>query len=617
MKNLAIILLLTGISLHANCQQMKFNWISQIGGPGWDVVTDIVELPEGHLAIAGAFYESIGCQSDTLQSKGSRDIFIAIFNTDGNLEKLTSIGGEGFDYAKKIEATKNGLIVPVRFNYTTEIFDHTFENNFANNILITWLDKELNLTNDLLISGSKEFDITEIKSLPDGSCIFSGWFSDTLRIEDQIYISKGGKDSFIGKLSSKGEQQWFKHIKGDEDDLITSLTSNEAGDTFYFCGTTDKGCFPGVEIPQTTEGGQKYLFIAEVGEKGEMINFKYVLSGTDIVPLEIIDDSMSIWVLANFKNNVTIDEKQKIPAQGKSNALLFKFNFSDSISVHFRIGGQGNIQANQLVRSGKRLMITGQYSGKVIFGATTVESATKGTDIFIALIDDNCTPSEIFSFTGENNEFPCSAFATKSGVFVTGEFKEKMKVENTELLSAGKEDIFLARIENCSDKNSPSIEVNILGENEDETVWELDAGPEFLTYIWNDGLSSSRYLITNQTGDYNVMVKDFFGCSYSSGINLVTEKSSQIKPDAVAVRFKVYPTVTPDFVYWEPATTWENLPATVSVFDSLGRKISQQKLERIKPQVYSVNLSGETNGTYLLKISGEGFHEISKVTLKK
>lgn len=617
MKQIITIILFCFATIMASSQQMQFNWITQAGGPGWDVVTDITELPEGQLAVAGAFYESISFQSDTLQSKGSRDIFIAIYAADGSLGKTTSIGGEGFDYVKQIEANGKGLIVPVRFDHVTEVSGRSFESSFSNNILMAWLDEEFNLAHDFLFSSTKEFDLTGIKSLPDGSCIFSGWFTDTLKVNDQIYQSKNGKDSFGGKLSPEGKLKWFRHFEGNGEELITALAANEAGDKFYFCGTTGEEGFPGVKIPFTVNKGQQLLFLAETSGEGEPLKTEYILSGTDIQALEILADSTSAWIITNFKHTVATYDRRTISSMGNSDALVLSYNFTDSTLLHCQVGGQGNTSANRLVCSGKNLLLTGQYSGKIAFGTENIESAGRGTDIFIAMLGNNVTPLTIFTFTGESNEFPCSAFAAESGVYVTGEFKGELKAGNTGLVSAGKEDIFLSKVENCAAGNLVDIEITVLDESEEETVWELDAGAAFVSYLWNDGLSGSRHLITNQPGTYTVTVSDFFGCIYTAEVVLMTEKSAQIDLDEQAVGFKIYPTVTSGLVYWEPATSWENFPVTVSVFDAAGRKITRQEPGPLKPQQYSINLAGETEGTYLVEISGEEFREVTKVMVKK
>ncbi|MBN2763505.1 MAG: hypothetical protein JXR41_10470, partial [Bacteroidales bacterium] len=98
MKKAMIFFMFAIYVMGANSQQMQFDWIARAGGPGWDIVTDMAEMPGGNMAVSGAFYDSIFFSSDTLVSRGSRDVFLAIYKADGTPAKAVSFGGEGYDY---------------------------------------------------------------------------------------------------------------------------------------------------------------------------------------------------------------------------------------------------------------------------------------------------------------------------------------------------------------------------------------------------------------------------------------------------------------------------------------------------------------------------------------
>ena len=117
MKKLIIMFLFCLSPLISSGQQMKFDWVTKAGGPGWDIVTAINELPNGQLILAGAYYDAIFFPNDTLFSKGSRDVFIARYSMDGHLDRVLNIGGSGYDYVKLAESNVEcGLILPIKFN---------------------------------------------------------------------------------------------------------------------------------------------------------------------------------------------------------------------------------------------------------------------------------------------------------------------------------------------------------------------------------------------------------------------------------------------------------------------------------------------------------------------
>nr|WP_319511417.1 T9SS type A sorting domain-containing protein [uncultured Draconibacterium sp.] len=617
MKRIIILVLLASSMITASSQQMKFDWISQAGGQGWDIVTAINELPDGQLVLAGTFYESIFFGKDTLNSAGSRDVFIAKYKPDGTINKVITFGGAGYDYAKLIALEAgNGIIVPVKFYDELKISEKRFEGTLPVNIMLSWFDDSFELTQSLQLACTEEFDITGLHAAEDGSCYFSGWFTDTLQIKQNVYQSQSDKDIFVGKVSDQGELQWMKLFKGEGEDIPNSIVNHSPG-KLLLSGITSNGCFGSKMNPKSNVGEAKYLFTAELDSEGEVIDVCYHLEGAEIFAVDLLADSTSVWILANFKGSLRESKQTGVTvATGKSDVLLLRYDLLEKTQKKCQLGGGGSETANTLIKSGDNLLITGQYSGTINFGLATIESNKKGTDVFIAMVSDDCIPVNIFALSGENDEFPCSAFASSSGVYVSGEFKGKMNTGNGELLSAGKEDIFLARVENCNAKNPLKIKSTVLDENTNEFVWELDAGSGFVDYSWDNGLSTSRYFVTNETGKYTVTVNDFFGCTYNAEVELIAEKSSSLPLNQDETEFKIYPTVTTGSVYWEPASVWENKQAVVTVFDATGKMVMKQEPGLLIQQAYSLDLSGEAEGVYMIEISGEGFREISKVMVK-
>lgn len=618
MKKIALIFLFACIIFTANSQQMQFDWITQAGGPGWDIVTDIAELPDGQIIITGTFQDSIYFNTDTLRTRGSRDIFIASYAQNGSLNNVVSFGGTGYDYVKKVEPSgESGVVVPIKFYKELEVDGQKYERIFSNNYLISWLDKSLHLTNHAQISSTQEFDIISLEAAPDGDFFFSGWFTDTLQIENKIYVSTGAKDIFLGKISKNGKLKWLKQFKGEGYDVPSTFIPGKAG-TNFMTGITSKGCFGDKNAPDAIDGNMVHLFISEIKNVGITENVSYPAYGNNIEPIDMIKDSSFLWVLINFKHTLFMPGVE-IVSYGKGDVLLLKYDLEKNTVDYCQLGGSGNEQANGLVKSGDQIVITGLFSGKLTFAANTIKANKNGTDIFIASINIECQPKNIFALTGESSEFPCSAFASESGIYITGEFRSKLKTRNEELTSEGEEDIFLARVENCSAKNPLKVTITSLDNSTNNEGWELDAGAGFIDYSWNDSTSASRYFIVSIPDVYTVEVTDSLGCIYKKDINLSQTKSAQIKPDEKQPEqgFKLYPSITSGLVYWEPSTSWEKGKTNVRVFDSSGKQTSHNEINKMEHRTYQIDFSSEPEGTYIVEVSGTGFREISKVMVKK
>jgi len=617
MKKIFLLSIFACMVYSANSQQLKFDWVNQAGGPGWDIVTDMAELSDKQIIIAGAFYDSIYFQPDTLISKGSRDIFIASYKPDGSFNKAVSFGGTGYDYVKKVEPSgEAGLVMPIQFNQELQIGRQKFKASHLNNFLIVWFDKSLNMTDYALIGSNGSFDISSLEAAPDGDFYFSGWFTDTLVVENKDYVSLDAEDIFLGKISNKGKLKWFKTYKGIGSDVLLSFIT-EQDNVNFMAGVTSNGCFESKNVPVTIPEKMGHLFISRINNTGKESEIIYPVYGYDIEPVEILKDSSLLWLLANFKYSAYLNGIE-ISSYGKSDVLLVQYNLQDKSTKYCQLGGFGNEEATGLIKSGEHFIITGLFTGKLNFAGQDVVAGKFGTDVFIASVNNECQPDNIVSLTGKGSEFPCSVFASESGIYLAGEFNNIFKTGKNELTSAGKEDIFLARIENCSAKNPLTVSVKKLDLSLANESWELDAGPNFINYAWQNNTSFSRFFTAIMPGVYSVEVTDSLGCVYTKEVNLPGTKSAKIVPeDQGGHGFRLYPSVTSTLVYWEPSTSWEKGKTLVRVFDPAGKEVLRQQIDELSYLTYHIDFSGKSEGTYVIEVSGADFREISKVIVNK
>ena len=617
MKKIIIFVLFATIVFNANSQQMQCTWVNQIGGPGWDVVTGMTQLKDSQLVITGSFYDKISFSTDTLLSNGSRDIFIARYQKDGTLVKAVSFGGAGYDYVKRVEPSgKDGFVMPIQFNQDIEIGGQKFESRYSNNLMLAWFDNKLDIAAHSLISSNGKFDITGLKTTPNGNFCFSGWFTDTLVAGNKEYVSRNAEDIFVGSISPQGKLKWLKHYEGDGADLSSSfIPGNDS--IYYLAGLSAKGLSEGKKTPVPIPDGMSSLFISQISHSGKEKDIDFPLYGYDLVPVEILKDSLSVWILANFKHSAFL-HKNEIASAGQSDVLLLKYNPEDH-SVHYcRLGGKGNEKATGLVKSGDHIVVTGQFTDSLIFAGQRVVAVKQGSDIFIASVSLDCQPEDIISLAGEGLEFPCAMFADGTGIYIAGEFTGKMKVGAYELESNGEEDLFLARIENCRLRKPVEVIVKTFDDGLASQSWDLDAGAGYLDYNWNDSASVSRYFTALQAGTYKVTVTDTMGCVCSGEINISKTKSAKISPDMEEeCEFKLFPTITSGIVYWQPASVWGAAKASVRIFDPVGRSIGSHVINELDKTVYQIDFSGKPEGVYLVEIAGDGFREKAKVIIKK
>ena len=364
MKKSIIILLLSGIIYTANSQSLNVSWSTQIGGPNWDVVTSITELSDGNIAIAGTYYDSISIAGTKYYSKGSRDCFLGIINPQGEFLKTTSFGGEGYEYIRNlIPAENGGMTAVIQYNDKMQAGGQSFTKKDQVNYAFTFFDKNLDVTNKTIIASKKDSRVTGYQRNTDGSYYVTGWFEDSIQVDDKLYVTQGDDNVFSGSLQQGAKLKWFKQMDAKGFDKSFAAKADKSGIN-YMLGTTGKGDFAGMKKPRTVGEEMTHLFVMENDGDGATTNITYPLYGLEIEPVEILNDSVNLWILANFKYSAYVNGIELI-SYGANDVVLLKVNQQTKEIKYYQLGGLGNETATGLVKSGNQVVVAGSFTDEI------------------------------------------------------------------------------------------------------------------------------------------------------------------------------------------------------------------------------------------------------------
>lgn len=617
MKNIILLILLTGIIYTAKSQSLNINWATQIGGQNWDIVSSVTELSDGNIALAGAYYDSISIAGAIYYSKGSRDCFLAILNTKGEFVKTVSFGGEGYEYIRNlIPAENGGMTAVIQYNDKMQAGGQSFDKKGQVNYAFTFFDKNLNVTDKTIIASNKESRVTSYQKNTDGSYFFSGWFEDSLQVENKHYNTQGDHIVFSGSIEQGAKLKWFNQIEPSGKDKLFTGKADKSGKN-YILGTTGKRDFEGSNKPKAIGQEMVHLFVLENTFDGESTDIMYPIYGIEVEPVEMLKDSASLWVLANFKYSAYVNGIELI-SYGANDVVLLKINLETKDIKYYQLAGTGNEAAAGLAKSGNQVVVAGSYTDEITFAGKKTMAGEFGSDIFVAVFGEDCTPISLVTFKGDKSAFPCSIISSGTGVYLAGEFTGTLSIDGVTLTSHGDEDIFIARIENCSARHPLNITVSDYALTKNSSGWILDAGKGFSEYSWEKGLSDTQELVVSTPGNYKVTVVDKSGCVYTDSVSIITKKSATIVPELNEDQpFKLYPTFTNNLVYWSPASDWVSMQASVKVFDIAGKIVFRDEIKPVVTTKYTIDFTGQPEGTYLVEISGQTFRETSKIVLKK
>ncbi len=103
----------SGFNGNADVWVIKINdqgtllWEKTLGGTDFDSARAITTIPNG-FAITGSSRSS---DMDVTENNGQNDFWIAILDTNGNLQNQRSIGGDGIDFGLGISSNAQGEII--------------------------------------------------------------------------------------------------------------------------------------------------------------------------------------------------------------------------------------------------------------------------------------------------------------------------------------------------------------------------------------------------------------------------------------------------------------------------------------------------------------------------
>jgi hypothetical protein len=174
-----------------------------------------------HVYVAGSFTGTLDLDGTTLVAAGESDVFVAVLDTAGNLERSTVLGGAGNETATSLAVDASGRAVVSGAGLGTVALDETGE--------VAWQQA---------YSGSVAIDGT-------GAVLVTGGFSDSVDFGGGAVTSSGGNDIFVVKLASDGAHQWsraFGDAGGQQQGQ--AIAADSAGNvvvTGVFDGTVDFG----------------------------------------------------------------------------------------------------------------------------------------------------------------------------------------------------------------------------------------------------------------------------------------------------------------------------------------------------------------------------------------
>ncbi|MBC6474907.1 MAG: hypothetical protein GDA48_20655 [Hormoscilla sp. GM102CHS1] len=306
--------------------------------------------------VTGSFQESIdinGDDNNDLISNGSRDSYVAKFDSNGELVLALDFGNNASDQGYGIATDSNDNVWATgSFEGSIDI-DGDGNNDLTSNSSRDSYVAKFNSNGKLVLAlniGSTSDDLGRgIATDSNGNVWATGFFNNSIDIDgDGNYdlTSSGGNDSYVAKFDSNGKLVLaldFGNNASDQGYGIATDSNDNVWATGSFEGSID---IDGDGNYDLTNNGEQDSYIAKFDKDGKLVKALNIGGSiSDIGRGIAIDSNDNAWATGSFEGSIDIDGDGKIDltSNGEQDSYLVKFSdnlvtIDENVAVNTLVG---------------------------------------------------------------------------------------------------------------------------------------------------------------------------------------------------------------------------------------------------------------------------------------
>jgi hypothetical protein len=375
-------------------------WAQRGGGNNSDVISGATIDNQGNIYITGySNSDTLILGNDTLLNAGITDFFIVKYDSSGVIKWARNCGSNKYDLSYYITADilGNVYITGLFSSDTLIIGSDTLIKDALDDVFIAKYDSSGNVIWAKSAGGNKD-DIGSCISTDSYANVFvSGYFiSDSISFGNTtLYNTEGtGWDIFIAKYDSNGNLIWAKDEGGSgggDVDCLNIKTDNN--NDFYITGLLSSSAIILDTIILSGSGSWDF-FIAKFDNNSNII---WAKSGggsynTTYRPSVTIDKSNNVILSFSFESTDIIFEDDTIVNEGLSNLCIIKFDSSGNLIWIKKTGGDG-APYNRCITNDNdnNIYVTGYFRNyTATIGSTlltNIDTSGYSSDIFITKVN--------------------------------------------------------------------------------------------------------------------------------------------------------------------------------------------------------------------------------------
>ena len=247
----------------------KILWARQAGGNNYDNGFGVTTDKIGNIIVTGSLSSaSANFDGFPVRTIGGSDVFVAKYDPDGKIIWVKTAGGKLYDVGYGVTSDKNNnIVVTGTFASSINFSGIGLEGHSYSDIFVAKYDSSGNIlwahgggSNGFYNSGNA------VAVNSNNDIFVAGTISDTATFDNITVTSIGGADAIIAKYDAKGNITWVKQAGGQENYDFGNSISIDKNDNIYFTGQFSGTAF--FENFQLTSVENSDIFIAKYNPSG-------------------------------------------------------------------------------------------------------------------------------------------------------------------------------------------------------------------------------------------------------------------------------------------------------------------------------------------------------------
>lgn len=373
--------------------QGKALWAKRAGGKADDFGNAVAVDGEGNCFLAGSFGLTVSFGTESVTAKGQHDIFVAKYDTKGDLLWCKQAGGYYDDHAMAISLDKAGNSYVAGYFKDTIWFSPdamlaTGKGISALGMFLAKYDSKGKFLWAKQMGGVNYQTQNEglaIATDRSGMTYVTGYYQIEATFEEKKLANRGTFALFTAKYDSDGKVLWVQSSSTNASSVIGKGIALDKKGNCYVSGTfTSSATFDTITAISRNLGFPD-IFLAKYNSNGTIIWVRTSGGfGAKSLYAGAVDDDGNPYLIGTFRDTAAFGNIT-LTGAGMENIFLVKYDPSGEVQWGKQMGRHGMLLGKSLsLDDDGNVFITGNFTDTADFGKAHLRAKENTQDVFIA-----------------------------------------------------------------------------------------------------------------------------------------------------------------------------------------------------------------------------------------